>query len=309
MAVYIFGATGDTIIEKGGHLNMGVPGIMFFGAYGGILGTLLYVNGVPADAPLNTALIIIISIIFATLFAAIGGLIYCVLTVSLKCNQNIVGLSITTFGIGLSRYLISVLPTGNLRLVEAGRQIQNLFPGYMSAGTFGEMFLSGSFFTYFAIILAVVVSVILAKTKVGLNLRAVGENPASADAAGINVNAYRYLSTIIGSAIVGIGGLVFLLDCHSGSIDPTDAVDSYGWLTLSIVILSAWHSWISILISFAIGMLNVLPIIFTDPAVTNLIRTIPYVATIVVLIVASVLGSKKLQPPAGLGQNYFREDR
>ena len=313
MAVYIFGASGDVIIEKGGHLNMGVPGIMFFGALGAILGESLYVNTIlPATAQINAALALIIPLIFAVIFGAIGGLLYCFLTVTLKCNQNVVGLSMTTLGVAISRYFIlSLSMVRPSRIVEAATKFHNLFPNYKAAGMFGEMFLQGSFLSYFAIIVAVVVSIILATTRVGLNLRSVGENPASADAAGINVTKYKYLSTIIGSMLVGIGGLVYVLDFEGGNFSAADSVDSFGWLCLSIVILSAWRSWITIPISFAIGFLSVLANIIPGLPIAYkyLFNAIPYAASIIVLIVASAIGSKKMQPPAGLGKTYFREDR
>lgn len=311
MAVYIFGASGDTVIEKGGHLNMGVPGIMFFGALGGILGEIAYANNVPIGTPLNGFMIIFAPMMMALLFGAIGGLLYCFLTVTLKCNQNVVGLALTTFGVGLSRYFISTLTDlPNSRISEASFQLQNLFPGYKAAGAFGEMFLSGSFFTYFAIILAIAVSIFMAKSKFGLNLRAVGENPASADAAGINVTKYRYLSTLIGSAIVALGGATYVLDVIYGSYSPTNVVDSYGWLCLSIVILCAWRSWITIPVSFGIGLLSIMPVMLSiDTATAKLLDAVPYVASIIVLIISSAIGSKKMQPPAGLGKTYFREDR
>ncbi|MCQ2793791.1 MAG: ABC transporter permease [Bacilli bacterium] len=311
MAVYIFGATGDTIIEKGGHLNMGVPGIMFIGALGAIVGESLYANNIPADQ-INVVLAIIVPMIFAMIFAGLAGLLYCFLTVTLKCNQNVVGLSLTTFGVGFSRYFIAIFAEmADSNIPVAGDMIQHLFPNYAQAGAFGEMFLSGSFFTYFSILLAILISILFVKTKVGLNLRAVGENPASADAAGINVTAYRYIATIIGSMVVGIGGLTYVLDLKSGSFAATNDVDAFGWLCLSIVILSAWRSWITIPVSFAIGLLDRLPAALGLGAgpLGQFIGILPYIATIVVLIISSAISSKKMQPPAGLGQNYFREDR
>ena len=311
MAVYIFGASGDTIIEKGGHLNMGVPGIMFFGALGGILGEIAYANNVPVGTALNPFLIIFVPLLMAMLFGAIGGLLYCFLTVTLKCNQNVVGLALTTFGLGLSKFFIAKL-TGipGSRVSEAGLMLQHLFTNYKSAGAFGELFLEGSFFTYFSIILAIAISLFIAKTKIGLNLRAVGENPASADAAGINVTKYKYLSTMIGSAIVGIGGMVYVLDVQMGAYSATNQVDAYGWLCLSIVILSAWRSWITIPVSLGIGILAMIPIAISLPTpYAKLLNAVPYIATIIVLIITSVIGSKKMQPPAGLGKTYFREDR
>lgn len=307
MAVYIFGASGDTIIEKGGHLNMGVPGIMFLGALGGIIGENIYANSV--GGALNPFLVVFVPLIFALLFGAIGGLLYCFLTVTLKCNQNVVGLALTTFGVGVSKFFIQNMLTKG-RITEAATMLQHLFPNYQSAGAFGEMFLSGSFFTYFAIILAIAISVFIAKTKIGLNLRAVGENSASADAAGINVTKYKYLSTMIGSAIVGLGGATYVLDVMAGGYAATNPVDSFGWLALSIVILSAWRSWVTIPVSFVIGFLAILPVpLGLNEAMTQLLSALPYVAAIIVLIISSAIGSKKMQPPAGLGKTYFREDR
>lgn len=311
MAVYIFGATGDIVIEKGGHLNMGVPGIMFFGALGGILGEHIYANNVVGA--LNPFLVIFVPLIFALIFGALGGLLYCFLTVTLKCNQNVVGLALTTFGVGISKFFIqNMVNAGKGRITEAATMLRYLFfpVNYKFTDAFSEMFLSGSFFTYFAIILAIAVSIFMAKSKFGLNLRAVGENPASADAAGINVTKYKYLSTIIGSAIVGLGGMTYVLDVLAGGFAATNVVDSYGWLALSIVILCAWRSWISIPISFVIGFLAILPFTvgFSEP-IKHLISALPYVASIIVLIISSAIGSKKMQPPAGLGKTYFREDR
>lgn len=310
MAVYVFGATGDIIIEKSGHLNMGVPGIMFFGALGGIVGEISYANNVPMETPLNPFLIIFIPILMASLFGAIGGLLYSLLTVTLKCNQNVVGLAMTTFGVGVSRYFISTFAGSIGRVTEASSMIRNLFPGYQAAGAFGEIFLSGSFFTYFAILLAIGVAIILKVTKVGLNLRAVGENPASADAAGINVTKYKYLATIIGSIIVAIGGLTFEMDVNKGIFLASDPVDGYGWLCLSIVILCAWRSWISIPVGFAIGFLSIITnTMELSNVLAQFLNAIPYIATVIVLIISSAIGSKKMQPPAGLGKTYFREDR
>ncbi|MCQ2795734.1 MAG: ABC transporter permease [Bacilli bacterium] len=309
MAVYIFGATGDIIIEKGGHLNMGVPGIMFLGSLGGLLGESLYVNSLPSIDNINVFLAILIPLIFAVIFGALGGFLYCFLTVTLKCNQNVVGLTLTTFLVALSRYFIQGLNTNGIS--SAASKIQHLFPNYTNAGAFGEMFLSGSIFTYLSILVAIAASIIIAKTRVGLNLRAVGENPASADATGINVTKYKYLSTIIGSILVAIGGMIYAIDVNEGTMLATDPADSYGWLCLSIVILCAWRSWISIPVSFLIGFLSIIPFVFTgvDASVKELLKGIPYVAAVIVLVVSSVIGSKKMQAPAGLGKTYFREDR
>ena len=157
---------------------------------------------------------------------------------------------------------------------------------------------------------AIVAAVFISRTRIGLNLRACGENPAAADAAGINVDRYRYLATLIGAAIAGLGGMALELDLYKGLYNAHDAVDTFGWLALSLVIFSMWKPSLCIVASLLFGMLQVLPSYLSIGLNEKLIFVIvPYVATILVLILTSVFNKKNAQPPAGLGITYFREDR
>ena len=306
--VFIFGSTGETVTEKSGHLNMGIPGIMYLGALGGILGERIYLDSVAADAPLNGFMVIFMPMIFAILFAALGGALFSFFTVTLKCNHNVTGLTITTFGVGLSCFFIGLVPT--TRMSEAGLMLQSLFSVDWGSNWFGTIFLSQSLFTYLAIIIAIVVAIIINRTRIGLNLRACGENPAAADAAGINVDKYRYLATIIGAGIAGLGGMALEIDLYKGMFNVADAVDSFGWLALSLVIFSMWKPSICIAASFLFGALQVLPSYLSlSFSQMQLFQLIPYVATIVILILTSIFNKKNAQPPAGLGITYFREDR
>ncbi|MBR1581849.1 MAG: ABC transporter permease [Bacilli bacterium] len=310
--VFLFGATGEIINQKSGHLNMGTPGIMYLGALGGIIGERIYILSVPADQPLNSFLIVLIPIIFAMIFSAIGGLIFSFFTCTLHCNQNVTGLTLTTFSVGLACLFIGTMPMD--RMAEAGLQLQNAFPWYAKLGWFGEIFLSQSWFTYLGVVVAIVAAIVLTKTKVGLNLRAVGENAAAADSAGINVNAYRYVATVIGGAISGIGGVFFELDKVKGMFNVADAIDAFGWLALCIVIFSMWKPLLAIGASFLFACLSVLPT-FLSPYLagvgylTYVLQLLPYIATLIVLIINSIVNKKKGQAPANLGINYFREDR
>ena len=312
--VFLFGATGEIINQKSGHLNMGTPGIMYLGAIGGALGERLYIMSVPATASLNSFMIVFVPVIFAIIFGALGGALYSFFAITLHCNQNVTGLTLTTFGVGLSLMIIGKIPME--RMAEAGHQLHNAFPWYSNLGWFGEMFLSQSLFTYLAIAIAIAAAVIISKTKVGLNLRAVGENAAAADAAGVNVNRYRYIATIIGGAIAGIGGAFYELDQQFGSFNAEDAIDAFGWLALCIVICSVWKPTIAILASFGFAFAAVLPhsefILSTfggSTVLDTLIRAMPYLVTLVILIITSIVNSKKTQAPGNLGVNYFREDR
>ena len=308
--IFIFGAVGEILTEKSGHLNMGIPGIMCLGALGGLLGESIYISSVPASSPLNGFMIVFVPIIFAMIFASLGGLLFAFFSVTLRCNQNVTGLTLTTFGVGFSCYFIGEIKTN--RMAEAGLQLQSMFKGYDKLGWFGDIFLSQSAFTYLAIIIAVVCAVILSKTRIGLNLRAVGENPAAADSASINVNAYRYIATIIGAAIAGIGGIFFELDKAKGMFNPADGIDAYGWLALCLVIFSLWKSSIAIGTSFVFACFSILPdsgIQFPSNSVRALFRILPYLITIIILIIISIRNKKENQPPNALGQSYFREDR
>ena len=308
-AVFIFGSTGETITEKSGHLNMGIPGIMCLGALGGILAERIYIDTVPSGVALNGFMVVFLPIIFSMLFAAIGGALFSFFTVTLKCNHNVTGLTITTFGVGISCYFIGLIKTD--RIGEAGLSIQSLI-NYKWADNdfFGNIFLSHSFYTYLAILVAVAAAIFLSRTKIGLNLRACGENPAAADAAGINVDRYRYIATIIGAAIAGLGGMVYEMDLLKGYFNAKDGVDAFGWLALSLVIFSMWKPGICIGASFIFGALQQIKYYLPIPPNQIQIFTLPpYIFTIVVLILTSIFNKKNTQPPAALGITYFREDR
>lgn len=297
--VFLFGSTGETLTEKSGHLNLGIPGIMCFGALGGCVGVSM-VGSV-------TVLTVIVAIITSFLFAGFLGAIYSFLTVTLRANQNVTGLTITTFGVGLTNFFGPRVDDS--AFFTASRQhFSHVFGFYDSLGAFGELFLSYGILVYLAIIIAVLTSLFLNKNKKGLHLRAVGESPATADAAGINVTAYRYIATVIGSGIAGLGGLFYIMDYLGGSWEYT--IDAMGWLAIALVIFTVWRPSLGILGSILFGALYILA--FKVPIATkmiNLLQMIPYVVTIIVLIFTSIFGSKNVQPPASLGLNYFREER
>ena len=176
-------------------------------------------------------------------------------------------------------------------------------------GWFGEVFLSYGFLAYLAIVIALVSAFILKRTKVGLNLRAVGESPATADAAGINVTRYKYVSTCVGGAIAGLGGLYYIVDY--AKVWSSNGFGDRGWLAIALVIFSLWNPAASILGSFLFGGLYIayLYIPGLGRSTQALIKMLPYVVTIVVLISVSIRKKRENQPPAALGLSYFREER
>lgn len=305
--VYLYGSIGETIIEKGGNLNLGIPGIMCLGALGGVIGVNIYISLFGIDA-IVAWLIIIFSIVFAFLFAAFGGLIYALLTVTFQANQNVTGLALTTFGVGLMKFIGSNIDQSNL--TTASRSISKLFTGYDKLGWFGEIFLSHGILVYLAIIIAVLTTLFLNKTRKGLFLRSIGESPQTADAQGINVTLYKYIAILIGSGIAGLGGLYYVMDRSGGTTFVEAAIEAFGWMAVALVIFSMWKPGIGIIGSILFGGLYILPsFINVSNVQLKLFDILPYFVTIVVLIITSILNAKNSQPPTSLGINYYREER
>lgn len=301
--VFLYGCVGEIITEKAGHLNLGIPGIMCLGTAGGSVGVALYMNGLSNPDSGVWILVILISFIFAVLFSAMGGLIYAFLTVTLKANQNVTGLALTTFGAGFVDYVMSAIdktrfPRASVLFKLSISKSQNWFC---------QLFLSYGIYVYIAIAIALAAAFVLRKTKVGLYLRAVGENPATADAAGINVAGYKYCAILIGSAIAGLGGLFYLMDYVSGSWENSNTIQAMGWLAIALVIFTLWRPDLSIIGSIVFGALYLEATKLRT--ILYLLDAIPYLITILVLILTSVFDSKENQPPASLGINYFREER
>lgn len=309
----LYGSTGEIITEKGGHLNLGIPGIMYVGAISGVIGAFLYEQSAET---VNPILAVIIPLLSSMLGSLLMGLIYCVLTVTLHSNQNVTGLALTTFGVGFGNFFGGSLikltnsDTPSIALVETSKCFKTPLPFAEKLGWVGELFFSYSFLAYAAIIIAIVVSIFFNRTRKGLHLRAIGENPATADAAGINVDRYKYISTCIGSIIAGLGGLYYVMDYADG-IWSNNAFGDRGWLAIALVIFAVWRPNVSILGSTLFGGLLIAYNYIQNLSFEQqeLIKMMPYVVTILVLIVISMRNKKENQPPASLGLSYFREER
>ena len=309
--VYLYGCIGETTNEKVGHLNLGIPGIMSIGALGGVIGVRIYF-ALFGTQNIMTPVILLITIIFSMLFASIGGAIYAFFTITLKSNQNVTGLILTTFGLGIMKGIGKMVYSSSAENISnftsASNAIKKLFVGYEKLGWFGEIFLSHGFLVYFAIIIAVIMYFIFKKTKAGLYARAIGESPQTADAQGINVNKYRYIFVILGSAIAGIGGLYYVMDRTRGSSFLDVDVQAFGWVSVALVIFSMWKPLLGIVGSLLFGLLSVLGS-FIPGGHEAIFEIIPYLVTIIVLIVNSIIDKKGSQAPKSLGINYDREER
>ncbi len=300
---FLYGSTGEIILEKVGHLNLGIPGVMCVGAAGGCLALqALY----PFKDTLPGFVIVTVAILAAFIMGVIMGGLFSFLTVTLRCNQNVTGLAMTTFGVGAMKFMMSPQNISFIKYLYAKPMFRFPFDSMQNSLCYcGIMF-------FLAIIIAVAVSYVLFKTKLGLHLRAVGENAATADAAGINVTAYKYIATCIGCGIAALGGLYYVMD-YSGSQEGYLSIEPFGWLAIALVIFALWKPHWSILGSAVFGILFLagtqLPGVEIPMAYTPIMKMLPYVVTVIVLIVTSIRNKKTNQPPAGLGIPYFREDR
>ncbi len=301
--VFLYGSTGEIIIEKSGHLNLGIPGIMCIGAVGGCLGANM------AAASGSKFLVIFMGVLFAMIFGGLAGGLYGLFTITLRCNQNVTGLTLTTFGAGVLGFWGSKMGRLGTTFYRASKFFTAPMFGQVGTDGFSTIFLSHGTLVYLGIVIAIVVAIILKKTRTGLSLTAIGENPAVADASGINVNKYKYVACILGAAISGIGGAFYLLDCTRGSLEYV--IEALGWLSVSLVIFSLWKPNISIFGSFIFGLLYIMPNYITGIsfATKELLKIMPYLVTALVLIVISFFRKRETQPPSSLGLPYFREDR
>ena len=314
----LFGSTGEIITEKSGNLNLGIPGVMYVGGICGVIGSFFYERSVSSPSDMNPALAILIPMFCCLLGSLLMGLLYCFLTVTLRANQNVTGLAMTTFGVGFGNFfggsLIKLVDSDvpSIALTATSSYFSNSLPFAKNLGGFGKLFLSYGFLAYVAVAIALASSYILNHTRVGLHLRAVGEGPNTADAAGINVTRYKYIATCVGCMVAGLGGLYYVMDYACG-VWSNDAFGDRGWLAIALVIFTIWRPNVSVFASFLFGGLYILylyiPSGMNHMEYQELYKMIPYIVTMVVLVVTSMRRKRENQPPASLGLPYFREER
>lgn len=312
----LYGSTGEIITEKSGNLNLGIPGIMYVGGIGGVIGAFLYEQSIPAGGEINTFLAILIPLLSSMVGSLLMGLIYSFLTITLRANQNVTGLALTTFGVGFGNFfggsLIKLVKSDlpSISLTATSNCFSAKLPFADKLGWVGTVLFSYSFLAYVAVLIALGVAFMLKRTRVGLHLRSVGENPATADAAGINVTKYKYFATCVGSVIAGIGGLYYIMDYADG-VWSNDAFGDRGWLAIALVIFAVWKPDMSILGSILFGGLFIVHNYIPNIGVSTqeLFKMLPYLVTIIVLVVISMRERRENQPPASLGLPYFREER
>lgn len=323
--VIMFGAMGEILTEKSGNLNLGVPGVMYLGGIAGLAATFMYENVYCVNAGIdpNVVICVLLCLVCSVAAAALGGLIFSFLTITLRTNQNVTGLTLTIFGSGIGNFFggslnklaggvgqVSVNTTSETFRAYWGTLVEKLdnLTGGLELGT---LLFSYGFLTYVAVVMAIVLWYFLTKTRTGLALRAVGENTATADAAGINITKTKYLATCIGAGISGLGGCYYVMVYIRGTWENQGTIEALGWLAVALVIFATWKPIRNIWGSYLFGALYWA--YFYIPGLTRssqeIFKMIPYLVTLFVLIMVSLRRKKEDQPPASLGLPYFREER
>lgn len=293
-APLLYGALGEIFTQRSGIMNLGLEGVMLVGAASS------YIVAVNTS---NLGL----ALLTCVLVGLVLGAFYALLTVTMKANQTVAGLAMVTFGEGLS---------GTIGKAYAGVATQVSFvkrpiPGLAEIPVLGDILFNQDILIYALYIITPIAFIYIYKTRPGMKLRALGENPAALDAMGQKVTLMRYLYVMIGTAITAVGGLYISL-CYTPSW--TDAITAgKGWIAGALVIFASWNPLMAAVGAFLFGLIQVvaLRLQLTDITISSyFLNMLPYFFTIVVLIITTggFLKSRSAGP-AMVGKTYSREDR
>ncbi len=293
----LFATLGELITEKAGNLNLGVEGMMLMGAVMG------FAVGLWTGNPF-------LAVLGAIGAGAVGAGVFAILTVTLRANQVVTGLTLTIFGSGFASFVgKSFMGTPAPATVKVAFVRMNI-PLLEQIPILGPMLFQQDIFIYFAYLVTALASVYLWKTKMGLNLKAVGENAAAADASGINVMAYKYIHIIVGGALCGLGGAYMSL--VTIPVWQEDVVAGRGWIAVALVIFASWKPSKALLGAFLFGGLSILGYRLQSMGIhvsQYIVDMVPYAATIIIVILSTRKNKKEDMGPADLSIPYFREER
>jgi simple sugar transport system permease protein len=293
----LFATLGEIITEKAGNLNLGVEGMMLMGA---VIG---FATGLKSGNP-------VLALLAAMAAGGTGAFIYAFLTITLRTNQEVTGLTLTIFGTGFSNFVgksfVGQVAPEALQKFFAKAEI----PLLSKIPFIGPILFKQDLFVYLGYIVAAVLGIYLYNTSKGLNLKAVGENPAAADAASVNITLYKYIHVILGGALCGLGGaylsLVYVPTWQEG------VTAGRGWIAIALVIFANWNPYKALFGAFLFGGLEIVGFRLQGTKVyvsQYLIDMLPYLVTIMVLVFVSLKKGLKIGPPKALGAAYFREER
>jgi general nucleoside transport system permease protein len=297
----VYATVGEIFTERSGVLNLGVEGMMLMGAVSGF-------------AAAYHSQSVWVGVAVAMLVGGLMALIHAVLTVSLRADQVVSGLALTIFGTGLSSFLGQRLgPEGKPLVGLVGPRFERLnIPVLSDIPILGRALFQQDLLVYVMIIAVPLLSFWLYKTRPGLHLRAVGESPQTADAKGINVYGIRYIYTMIGGMLVGLGGAHLSLSYTPGWTE--NLTGGRGWIAVALVIFAMWDPGRAVLGALIFGGINAIQFRMQAAGTTipaAFLAMLPYIFTIVVLVLITALESlrKRGGPPAALGLPYVRGER
>ncbi len=293
----LFATLGEIITEKVGNLNLGVEGMMLIGAVAG------FSVGMVTHNPF-------LALLGAFVAGALSALIFAFLTVTLRVNQVVTGLSLTIFGSGVAGFAGKSLAGKLVPEDVKAAFVSTKIPLLGDIPVLGKIFFQQDWFVYLGYLMVVFLGIYLYKTKIGLNLRTVGENPGAADASGVNISFYKYVHILLGGALCGLGGAYLTLVYVPAWQENITA--GRGWIAVALVIFATWNPYKALVGSYFFGALSLAGLYlqkFNIPISLFLIDMLPYVVTILVLIFISLRKVKENSPPKALGEPYFREDR
>ena len=279
---------GEIYTERSGVLNLGVEGIMAIGAFTGF-----FVAYTTKSLTLSFLAAVIAGIIFSSLHA--------ISSITFKANQTVSGLALSMLGLGISS--IAGLKYVGIPLTLTLQPIK--IPHLSNIPIVGALFYQ-DILVYFSLVLAISLWFFLNYTKYGLQIKAVGENPSAADASGINVDLVRYSCILFGGALEGLAGAYLSLSYLPGWIDGM--TQGRGWIAVALTVLSFWDPLKGIFGAFAFGSIDALQYVLQPLGIpVSLLGMLPYVVTIAVMAIATILLAKRrIRPPAALGTPYLR---
>ena len=301
----LYAALGELLAERSGVLNLGVEGMMLFGAAIGFWITQRVAG--------SGATVLTLAVLAAAVAGAAMAAVHAFFVITLRANQIVSGLALTIFagGLGLSAYVGTELGLADLPAVDQFGSLDVL--GLGDLPVVGPVLFDQSALVYASWALTLLVALYLGGTRWGLNVRAVGEAPASADAMGINVMLYRYVHVLVGGAFAGVGGACYSLLITPGWTAGDTLVSGAGWIAIALVIFAFWRAELCLVGAYLFGALSALPFALQahDVNVTpEFLYALPYVMTVVVLVLVSTgLAKRRLGAPAALGIPYVREER